>query len=94
MQEEVANVQRQMETMRVEVNTSENVRKANDANTLKLNAIEESVKQVMEFCIKVSHLQNSSLKILTYLIGNADTSAQITRGFHFLQYKREASGSN
>ena len=54
MQEEVANVQRQMETMRVEVNTSENARKANDANTLKLNAIEESVKQVMEFCIKVS----------------------------------------
>lgn len=53
MKEEVGNVQKQMEAMHLEVNASENVRATNDINTQKLTAIEESVKQVMEYCVKV-----------------------------------------
>jgi hypothetical protein len=53
MQEEVANVQTQMETMRLEVSSNENARRANDTNTQKLTAIEESVKKVMDYCVKV-----------------------------------------
>jgi hypothetical protein len=54
MQAEVTNVQKQMEAMRSEVDASENARRENDVNTQKLTGIEESIKQVMDFCVKVN----------------------------------------
>jgi hypothetical protein len=53
MREEVVHVHLQMETMRTEVETNARTKKENDINSRKLSAIEESVKQVMEFCVKV-----------------------------------------
>lgn len=42
-----------MQSMRQELDANESDKRMNDVNSRKLVAVEESIKQIMEFCVKV-----------------------------------------